>query len=435
MNNIGYLLNNDCSLPRVNFISKFYYPDQNISQPIYIKLNDTALIPKEFDIGLNGKAIVVRQELIKFDIDIPEYVFSFFMYYCGDLSQMHTRTFSLNNCSVGISSNFNFAVYMDESSMPKNLTLSATILDLKKYSKVTTGRLSRNLHHVNIDNKIIYESLLYISPDNRHVFLILNGLMKTTSHNRFCEVHIFECVLFPEDFIDLHKKNCMNITEIDNLFTEMTDFSFNIKGDKVFLRSSTSYLVLSVELNVVLASGVLNSTEKLYWSHDIVHGEFLVQVDLIEYAIKIYIIDFQEKILTLSNSFSISSYKNKFVGNFHEPVVRVSSGISHVFIALYHVCVFDPFSGDLQQELINDKTGTFVCEIKTNWPSVEVLVFYKCSSSTYEKEDDYILKVFHLQYPVQSLMFLAARTVLNNLPVNTLRKIVLPKPVKQYLNL
>ena len=103
MNNIGYM-GNYCSLPRVNFLPKLlHHTEQN--QPFHIKSKDTSYRHTGFDIGLNGKAIVVAEEFYVRNNEPEMYTFTFFMYYNGDLSKMYTRTLSYNqsHSSIAIS--------------------------------------------------------------------------------------------------------------------------------------------------------------------------------------------------------------------------------------------------------------------------------------------------------------------------------------------
>ena len=430
MNSIIFGLNDDTT-PRRTFLPK----NSKLEKPFKIFKPEAESLAFEwsYDVGMNGKAIVVGQTS---DISSENYVsgdsieksFTFYLYYDGGISKMFTRKFkSKLYVDHVISSDYNFAITAIMNT--DGITLSGHVLDCQKYSKITTGRFTRNLHAISTENKIIVQISLKLSFDNKFLCLVVSGFDLNHFHNNFCEAHFFKCFLSSEDRIILEQ---FIVEDITKYFADITDVSFNSRGNKLLLISEQGYLIYSL-----LTKNMIAYQDRyiypLYWTEDIIHGERLISLDMLKDSIFVYSINYDNKRLNKSAQIRVSPIIGMINReDYHQVSIKFFSGKSLILLSFQyqHTYILNPFNGQILQAMKFDGLDNcLVCEMKSNWPSDEIIVFY-----LKKKDTEFYGNVFHVDnHCVESLLFLSAKEVLKTYPVNYLNKLNLPKAVAKFL--
>lgn len=422
---------NDNTTPRRSFVPNKLKLDHPFK--IFKPEAESLAFEWSYDIALNGKAIVVGQTS---DISSENYVsvdsieksYTFYLFYDGGVSKMFTRKFkSKQYVDHVISSDYNFAItaVMDHCS----IKLSGYILDHQKYSKITSGRLSRNLHTINTENKITVQISLILSVNNDALCLAVSGFVLNSFQDNFCEVHIYKCFLLSEDRIVLERQMFVDITEY---FPDITDISFNLRGNKVLFVSDQGYLIYSL-----LTRGVIAYQDRyihpLHWLDDINFGERLVTLDMLKDAIFVYSIDYENKRLLKSTEIRVSPIIGSIHReDFHQVTIKVFSGKALILLSYQyqHTYILNPITGQIIRDIkFNGLDNCLVCEMKMNWPTSEMIIFY-----LQKKDTEFYANVLDIQtHCVEDLLLLAAKKVLSLYSVNYLRQLNLPKALTKLL--
>ena len=207
-----------------------------------------------------------------------------------------------------------------------------------------------------------------------------------------------------------------------------TEVIFNVSGDKILLFSDTGVIVYSLHTRSVIArenfEGIALNFE---WSYDLQRGEILVNFakgsTQEQDKIYVYTINSKEKTLTLITSFDFSDFIPPERENEH---TGVTSGTFFIILAFRSVYLIDPFNGQLVQKITpNSLINCFVKNVKLNWCSNEILIFYN------ENENQFCGQVFKLKTKnVESLLHSALKVALLNYSINDLVQMNLPKSIK-----
>ena len=386
-----------------------------------------------YDIGMNGKAIIVGQTS---DISGENYVsedsieksFTFYLYYEGTASKMFTRHFISNQyVDHVISTDYNFAITAVTDIT--GITLAGCILDYQKYSKVTTGRLSKNLHSIRTENKIVVQISLKLSINNCFLCVVVSGFDSGHFHNNFCEMHLFKCTLTNEDHIILDSLMVVDITEY---FESITDLSFNVRGNKVLVTSDQGYLIYSLLTKSIIVHQN-RYIDSLFWTDDIIHGERLVNLDMLKDSVFVYTIDYNSMKLNKSVEIKVSPIIGTINReDYHQVSINVFSGRSLILLSFQyqHTYILNPFTGQILQEIKYDGLDNcLVCEMKSNWPTDEMIVFY-----LKKKDAEFYGNVIKINnHRVEKLLILSAKQVLETYSVSYLRRLNLPKALTKLL--
>eukprot|EP00111_Clytia_hemisphaerica_P008842 TCONS_00025839-protein len=363
------------------------------------------------------------------DVDEIQNIYKFYMFYEGGVSLMYTRKDSAKlHDDYVISNNYHFGIMAI--SKDDEIILNGRILEHKKYSKITSGRLSKDLCAIKTNDRLIFQLFLELSITNNTLCLVIEGLEKNAFRSKnFFEAYFFDCKLSVEDRVSLDQKFMVDLTQLGHMF--IRHVSFNVIEDKVLMLSDTSYLIYSIRNQQLIASQDVYFFTSIYWSHDMRNGEFLIYLDMLQDSIFMYTINYNNKSLTkMRTVIQVSD----FLGivpreEFSNVLVRVSSGTSLVMLGYKNVFLIDPFTGVLVQRLKSSgaDNSCFVKEIKLNWCSNEVIVFYTNS------KQECFGNVFHLNIRhVDTLFYLSLKVLLLNHSIDSLLEMNLPKSIKTY---
>lgn len=386
-----------------------------------------------YDIGLNGKAIIVGQTS---DISGENYVsddsieksFTFYLYYDGSASKMFTRHFiSKQYVDHVISTDYNFAIIAVTNT--NGVTLSGRILDYQKYSRLTTGRLSRNVYSIRTENKIFVQISLKLSINNHFLCVVISGFDSGHFHDNFCEMHLFKCTVTNEDRIILDP---LMVVDITGYFESITELSFNLRGNKVLVTSDQGYLIYSLLTTNIIAHQD-RYIDSLFWTEDIIHGERLINLDMLKDSVFVYTIDYDSMKLHKSVEIKVSTIIGRINReDYHQVSINVFSGKSLILLSFQyqHTYILNPFTGQIIQEIKFDGLDNcLVCEMKSNWPTDEMIVFY-----LKKKDTEFYGNVLNVKnHSVEKLIFLSAKEVLKTFSVNYLRNLNLPKTLTKLL--
>ena len=132
-----------------------------------------------------------------------------------------------------LSNDHHFAILIKESQDCSQVDFSVCLLDHKKYSKVNEGRLYKMVNSISLKDRMAYQFMYCLSPDNSLFCFIVNGFWAGKSE-RFCDVFIFKCFEESHSF-KLDKLLMTNIIKEVETFKEISYCKFNLTADKLLL--------------------------------------------------------------------------------------------------------------------------------------------------------------------------------------------------------
>ena len=422
--------NNDDSMPKQGHLLK----GSKSSEPFLLRVSQEreSSHNTHIDLVLNGKAIVFKEALSSNVEDHNQYLIDSSFTFCTLLNNNEDH----NTTAVIERIQFSSKTYYHHVSNSCRFVIMALNLGNGMLSLV--GRMLCNETNTDensadtilftiqpVHTREIIEVSMILTMDDQMLCVILEG---SENGSYFCEAHFFKCSTLPDDGqLSLEKIHSLKLHLLG--LASIYQVNFNITGDKIiFLSNEYDCLVYSLCNQSVIAFQENIFFLEFGWSIDSKRGEILVNFDWQQCEIYIFTINYNANQLTKLRQIELS----KFFGDLEVEdrmniVFRLSSCTSLIMLSLDEdIFLVDPFTGLLVQKLKSLVCPGFVCDIRFNWCSNELVV---CSSNF---SNQYYAEVYRLNQRSESLFISALKIVFLSYPVNDLMQKNLPKTIKKY---